>query len=170
MTANTDIQFLKGVGEKRAEVLKLKGIDTVGALLRFYPRRYLDWTNITKVQNAPFFENVCIKARIITPIETFETRRGIKIYKFMAEDSSGRFTVSLFNQFYLANKLGYDREYLFYGKFDGNFFKQMNSPLIKEVGYNGIEPIYPESKAMTSKTIQKLVKTALSSVSHTLHL
>ncbi len=161
MTANTDIQYLKGVGEKRAEVLKSKGIDTVGALLRFYPRKYLDWTKITKVAEAPFFENVCVRARIVTPVETFETKRKITIYKFMAEDSSGRFTVSLFNQYYLASKLGYDREYLFYGKFDGGFFRQMNSPIIKEVGYNGIEPIYNASKNMTSSTVGKLVKNAL---------
>lgn len=161
MTANTDIQYLKGVGEKRAAVLNAKGIDTVGALLRFFPRKYLDWTNITKVRNAPFFENVCVKARIVTPIETFETRRGVKIYKFMAEDSSGRFTVSLFNQHYLANKLGYDREYLFYGKFDGNFFKQMNSPLIKEANFGGIEPIYTASKNMPSSMLQRLMKNAL---------
>ena len=35
LTASTDIRFLKGVGEKRAELLQKKGIDTVGALLRF---------------------------------------------------------------------------------------------------------------------------------------
>ncbi len=165
MTASTDIRFLKGVGEKRAEVLKLKGIDTVGALLRFYPRRYLDWSNITPVKDAPFFENVCVRAKIVTPIETVETRRGITIYKFMAEDKSGRFTVSLFNQVYLANRLNFGSEYLFYGKFDGGFLiRQMNSPIIKELAYNNIEPIYSESKGMTSKTIQKLVKTALASV------
>ena len=164
MTANTDIQFLKGVGAKRAEILKSKGIDTVGALLRFFPRKYLDWTKITRVASAPFFENVCVKATITTPIETFESRSGIKIYKFMAEDESGRFTVSLFNQYYLASKLNTGREYLFYGKFDGGFFKQMSSPLIKEINYGGIEPIYSAGKSMTSKTIEKLVKTALSMV------
>ncbi len=163
MTANTDIQFLKGVGEKRAEVLKSKGIDTVGALLRFFPRKYLDWTKLTNVRNAPYFENVCIKAKITTPIETFDTKRGIKIYKFMAEDTEGyRFTVSLFNQYYLASKLNTGREYLFYGKFDDDFFKQMNSPLIKEVGYNSLEPIYNASKNMSSVTFQKLIKTAIS--------
>ena len=98
MTANTDIQFLKGVGAKRAEVLKSKGIDTVGALLRFFPRKYLDWTNVTLVKNALWYENVCVKAKIVTPIEEMETRSGITIYKFLAEDSSGRFSVSLFNQ------------------------------------------------------------------------
>lgn len=165
MTANTDIRFLKGVGEKRAEVLNSKGIDTVGALLRFYPRKYLDWTKVTTVRNAPFYENVCVKAKIVTPIETFETRNKITIYKFVAEDQSGKFYVSLFNQYFLANKLRQDREYLFYGKFDGSFvIKQMNSPLIKEVGFCGIEPIYPESRNMSSKAIQKFVKTALESV------
>lgn len=163
MTANTDIQFLKGVGLKRAEILKSKGIDTVGALLRLYPRKYLDWTNITLVKNAPFFENVCLKAKIVTPIETVETRRGITIYKFLAEDASGRFSVSLFNQVYLANRLNLGSEYLFYGKLDGSFvLRQMSSPIIKEVNFGGIEPIYPSSKNMTSKTIEKLMKTALS--------
>ena len=56
MTANTDIRYLKGVGAKRAEVLKSKGIDTVGALLRFFPRKYLDWTNITPLKNALWYE------------------------------------------------------------------------------------------------------------------
>ncbi len=162
MTANTDIRFLKGVGEKRAEILKSKGIDTVGALLRFYPRKYLDWTKIITVRSAPFYENVCVKAKIVTPIETVETRRGITIYKFLAEDESGRFAVSLFNQVYLANRLNFGSEYLFYGKFDGSFvLKQMNSPIIKEVNYGGIEPIYPASRDMSSKTLEKLVKTAL---------
>ncbi len=165
MTANTDIQFLKGVGAKRAEILKSKGIDTVGALLRYFPRRYLDWTNVTDVKCAPYFQNVCVKATIVTPIETFDTKRGIKIYKFLAEDSEGyRFTVSLFNQYYLASKLNTGREYLFYGRFDGDLFKQMNSPLIKEVGYNGLEPIYNASKSMTSSALQKLIKTALNTV------
>ena len=163
MTANTDIQYLKGVGAKRAEILKSKGIDTVGALLRFFPRKYLDWTNITLVKNALWYENVCIKARIVTPIETTQTRSGITIYKFLAEDSSGRFAVSLFNQKFLANRLNFGSEYLFYGKFEGSYIlRQMNSPIIKESHYNGIEPIYNASKSMSSPTIQKLVKTALS--------
>jgi len=165
ITANTDIQYLKGVGEKRAVVLKSKGIDTVGALLRFYPRAYLDWTEITPIANATFFENHCIKAKIITPIETDE-KRGLTLYKFLAEDKSGRMQVTLFNQRFLAQKLRCDREYLFYGKLGGNYYiRQMSSPIIMEAGYNGIEPIYPASKNLSSKTIERLVKNALSAIS-----
>ncbi len=165
ITAATDIQYLKGVGEKRAVVLKSKGIDTVGALLRFYPRKYLDWTDIRPISDTYFYENSCIKARVITPIETIQKRQGMTIYKFMVEDDTDRLIITLFNQRFLAEKLRIGREYLFYGKIDGNFYiKQMTSPIIMESGFCGIEPIYPANKTISSKVMEKLVKNALDSV------
>ena len=165
MTASTDIQYLKGVGAKRAEILKSKGIDTVGALLRFFPRKYLDWTNVTTISRAFFNENVCVRAKIITPIEEYKTKGSIVIYKFVAEDESGRMAVSLFNQRYLAEKLKYGSEYLFYGKLDGSYImRQMNAPIIKPTDYNVIEPIYPASRDMSSSQLSRLIKTAVKSV------
>lgn len=152
LTASTDIQYLKGVGEKRAVVLKQKGIDTVGALLRFYPRAYLDWTAVKPISETLFFENCCVKAKIITPIKTSYIRKSMTIYKFWVEDSSGRMEVTLFNQKFLAEKLREGREYLFYGKVEGNLFKrEMSSPTIMESGYNGIEPIYPASYNLSDR-------------------
>ncbi len=165
ITAATDIQFLKGVGEKRAVVLKNQGIDTVGALLRFYPRSYLDWTKVTTIDNAPFYENTCIKATLTTPVEASKKRTGMTIYKFLAEDSSGQMEVTLFNQRFLAEKMRMGREYLFYGKVGGSYFyRQMSSPIIMEVGFKGIQPIYPASKDLSSKMMERLVKTALAAV------
>lgn len=166
LTAATDIQYLKGVGEKRAAVLKKLGIDTVGALLRYYPRAYLDWTDRTPISEAPFFENVCIKAKIMTPVESVKIRSGMTIYRFSAQDLTGTIDVTLFNQKFLAEKLRTGREYLFYGKLDGSFLrKKMSSPIIAEVGFNGIEPIYSASSSLSSKMIEKLVRTAVTAVS-----
>ncbi len=165
ITASTDIQYLKGVGEKRAVVLKTKGIDTVGALLRFYPRAYRDWTDITPIAEAPFFENVCVKARVVTPVETRKKRQGMGIYRFAVEDSSGRMQITLFNQRFLAEKIRVDRVYLFYGRVDGNFYiRQMTSPIIMESGFSGVEPIYPASASLSSKNMERLVKTAMLSL------
>lgn len=165
MTAFTDIQYLKGVGAKRAEVLKSKGIDTVGALLRFFPRKYLDWTKVTPISAAFFNENVCVRAKIVTPVEEYKTKGSITIYKFIAEDDSGRMFVNLFNQKYLAEKLKYGSEYLFYGKIDGSFLScQMNSPIIKPADYSVIEPIYPASRDMSSSQLSRLIKTAINSL------
>ena len=165
MTAFTDIQYLKGVGAKRAEILKSKGIDTVGALLRFFPRKYLDWTSTTTIMGGFFNETVCVKAKIVTPIEEYKTKGSITIYKFIAEDQSGRMFVNLFNQRFLAEKLKYGGEYLFYGKMDGSYImRQMNSPIIKPADYNVIEPIYPASRDMSSSQLSRLIKTAVNSV------
>ncbi len=165
MTAFTDIQYLKGVGAKRAEILRTKGIDTVGALLRFFPRKYLDWTKVTLANSAPLHENVCVRAKIVTPIEEYNTKSKMVIYKFVAEDKSGKFFVSLFNQKFLAERLKFGGEYLFYGKFEGSFItRQMNSPIIKPVDYNVIEPIYPASRDMSSSQLSRLIKTAVKSV------
>lgn len=165
VTVSTDIQFLKGVGEKRAVVLKSKGIDTIGALLRFYPRNYLDWTDITPIDNAPFDENLCIKAKVITPVETIKTNRNMTLYRFLAHDGTEQIEITLFNQYFLAEKLRIDREYLFYGKVSGSFFyKKMSSPIILESEFCGIQPIYSANEKLSSKAIEKLVKTALNTV------
>lgn len=162
LTASTDIRFLKGVGEKRAELLRKKGIDTVGALLRFYPRAYLDWQNITPVSECLEGENVCVRAEITSPVKTINIRRGMTLYKFSAADDSGVIEVTLFNRKYLAENLREGRSYLFYGKLGyGITLRQMSSPEIMPAEYMGIEPVYAATEGLSSKTIEKIMKNAL---------
>ena len=161
ITASTDIRYLKGVGEKRAVVLKDKGIDTVGALLRYYPRDYLDWTDIKKISSAPLFEKVCIKAKVLR-VEAEKKRNGMTLYSVFCEDDTAQMTAFLFNQRFLAESLREGREYLFYGRLSGGFlFRKMSSPKIVPVSNNAIEPIYPASKDLSSKQIKNLIKTAI---------
>lgn len=162
LTASTDIRFLKGVGEKRAELLRKKGIDTVGALLRFYPRAYLDWQNITAISECHEGENVCVRAEITSPVKTANIRRGMTLYKFSAADDSGVIEVTLFNRKYLAENLREGRSYLFYGKLGyGITLRQMSSPEIMPAEYMGIEPVYAATEGLSSKTIEKIMKNAL---------
>ena len=162
LTASTDIRFLKGVGEKRAELLRKKGIDTVGALLRFYPRAYLDWQNITPISECHEGENVCVRAEITSPVKTANIRRGMTLYKFSAADDSGVIEVTLFNRKYLAENLREGRSYLFYGKLGyGITLLQMSSPEIMPAEYMGIEPVYAATEGLSSKTIEKIMKNAL---------
>lgn len=162
LTASTDIRFLKGVGEKRAELLRKKGIDTVGALLRFYPRAYLDWQNVTPISECHEGENVCVRAEITSPVKTANIRRGMTLYKFSAADDSGVIEVTLFNRKYLAENLREGRNYLFYGKLGyGITLRQMSSPEIMPAEYMGIEPVYAATEGLSSKTIEKIMKNAL---------
>jgi len=64
---NTDIQFLPGVGPKRAELIEKElGISTVGGLMRLYPFRYIDKSSFVRIADArPDMAYVQIKAKVI---------------------------------------------------------------------------------------------------------
>lgn len=158
----TDIRFLKGVGEKRAEILSNMGIDTVGALLRFYPRAYEDFSKITQIFDCNYNEKVCVKATVITEISEQYIRKNMSLYKFAVADESGTMNITIFNNKYLAAKLKKGRTYLFLGKLSPlSIIPSMSSPEIREIGSVGIEPIYRAVKNLGVQNFRKMVKNAL---------
>ena len=162
MDKNTNIQYLKGVGEKRAKILNKLGIFTVGDLLRFYPRDYMDWSKITSIAGAPFDTNCCVRAIVNHKPRGAKIRKGMTIYKTVATDGESLMNITIFNNKYAAESLEAGEEYLFYGKVGGNFHRrEMSSPLIAPVE-NGIRirPIYHQSAGINSKAIEKLVRQA----------
>ncbi len=158
----TDIRFLKGVGEKRAEILSSMGIDTVGALLRFYPRAYEDFSKITPIFDCNYNEKVCVKATIVTEISEQYIRQNMSLYKFVVADESGNMNITIFNNKYLAARLKKGRTYLFLGKLSPlSIIPSMSSPEIREVGSVEIEPIYKAMKNIGVLNFKKMVKNAL---------
>lgn len=159
----TNIRYLKGVGEKRAQLLSKLGVDTVGALLSLYPRDYKDLSQIKLIYDTYLLDTVCVKAKIVTPVTEHYIRKNMTVYKFVVADSSGAMGVTLFNTKYTAQKLHEGSEYLFYGKMSGGIFKrEMSSPEIYESGNNSIMPVYPLTHGITAKYLSGIIKTALS--------
>lgn len=165
MDKNTNIQYLKGVGEKRAKILNKLGIFTVGDLLRFYPRDYMDWSKISSIASAPFDSNCCIRAIVNHKPRGAKIRKGMTIYKTVATDGESLMNITIFNNKYAAESLEAGEEYLFYGKVGGNFHRrEMTSPLIAPVESGiRIHPIYHQSAGINSKAIEKLVRQAYES-------
>lgn len=62
-----DIQFLPGVGPKRADLLRKElGVGTVGELLRLYPFRYIDRSSMMRIADArPDMAYVQFRARVV---------------------------------------------------------------------------------------------------------
>ncbi len=159
---NTDIRFLKGVGARRAEYLNAMGIDTVGALLRFFPRDYEDFGRIREIRNLISGEFVCIKGKITSDITENFIRKNMTLYRFLVSDGSGSIGITIFNNKYLAAKLHRGSEYLFLGKVQlDRFGFNMSSPEIRETSFEGIIPVYRASASISSAAIEKLVRTAL---------
>ena len=164
-TMTDNIQYLKGVGEKRALLLRKLGIDTVGALLRFYPRSYEDWSHITLINQSRGMGNVCIRATVTAPVKEHRIRKNMVLYKFTATDRSGSMQITIFNSKYEAAKIHQGCEYLFYGKINpDSFYAEMSAPKIRVCKDNGIRPIYALTSGISSSSIEKLVQTAITSV------
>lgn len=161
-----NIQYVKGVGEKKARLLNKLGIYSVEDLIHYYPRKYEDWSNTTTVANAPVGENVFIKATMITPVKEAVIRKGLTLYKCNFTDGENVINVTVFNNKYLAKALRTFDEYVLYGKIEKSFTKaSMASPQIERLeSAVGIHPVYPATERLNSRAIAKAVKSALEKI------
>ncbi len=167
MKFSDDIKYIKGVGEARAMAFRTLGVSTVGELLRFYPRAYEDWGNITPISQCVVGENVCVKATVMFPPKNQRVRGGMLIAKGTVTDGDDVIAVTFFNNKYIEKMLKSGEEYLFYGKITlGKFAaREMISPMfIKSAQSVEIKPIYPQNKNITSKIIQSAVQNALQNI------
>lgn len=89
MKLDTDIKYLKGVGERRAAMLSRLGVSDVNALVRLYPRVYEDWSRIKSINEAQIGEICCIKGIVGSPVRKSLIRKGLTLYKTEITDGSG---------------------------------------------------------------------------------
>ena len=106
-TLNTDIRYIKGVGEARAKAFEKLGVFTLGDLIAYYPRRWEDRSQLYPIRDLPEGEYACCKAMIAQPPTTARIRGGQTLVQVRAVDEGGVLDVSFFHQFH--HKLGDSR-------------------------------------------------------------
>ncbi|MBE6768531.1 MAG: ATP-dependent DNA helicase RecG [Ruminococcaceae bacterium] len=167
LTHDTSVRYIKGVGEKMAAAFARLHIHTVEDLLRHFPRAYEDWSQVVRIADAPVGESCCVRATVLTDVQTNFIRKGMTLFKFTASDGKNGMQVTLFNNKYLANRIKRGREYLFFGTVTSGYARyEMASPLIEEVsGAMRIHPIYRQTEGLTTRTIAKTVEKVLPTLS-----
>jgi ATP-dependent DNA helicase RecG len=88
---DSPVQFLKGVGQRRAELLATLGIRTALDLLLHVPFRYLDATTVApmaRARGAAPGEEVTVVGRVISTA-VIPTRRGLRVFQCVLQDESG---------------------------------------------------------------------------------
>lgn len=98
------IQFLKGVGPKRADSFARLGITTARDLLYHVPRRYDDASTVEPIGRLEVGMDVSAIGRIRSK-GVIPTRRGLRIFQAVLEDDSGMITVAWPGQPWLDRKL-----------------------------------------------------------------
>ncbi|MBQ3069429.1 MAG: ATP-dependent DNA helicase RecG [Clostridia bacterium] len=157
------IQFVKGVGEKRAELFHRLGVHTVRDLLHTYPARYEDWSQIVSIAEAPIGEPCCIRATALAKPQEHRIRKGLTLYKFTVSDGLSGMHITLFNTKYVAASIRAGEDYLFFGTVEQRFHRfEMSSPAIAPAqGGQQIRPIYRQTAGLNSAAVERTVKAAL---------
>ena len=152
---NMDIQFLSGVGPKRAELLgKELGISTTGELLRLYPFRYIDRSSFVRIADArPDMAYIQIKAKVIradlygnaTARDAVQADSNLKFntirrMSVWVGDGSGELEMVFFKGIkWMYDRLKPGEEFIFFGK---------------PAAFNGrINIVHPEVDAVAGKPV-----------------
>ena len=163
-----EVQYVKGVGPRKAAALAKLNIFTKYDLLTHYPRAYENHSSLTKISEIYPDEKVVVVGKIfnITPREV----RGLTIINAILEDDTGYIHLTWFNQKYLLTKLRDGMKLLIIGKakYDswagGLSLNQIQSFTILEDDEQpelGIMPVYPSTAALNQKVFRTAIKNIL---------
>ncbi len=164
---NTDIRYLKGIGEKRAELFNKLGVFTMGDLLRFLPRGYEDRTDIRRICDADEGESICVRGSLASGIRSFRARTGSRVIQVRVSDGTGLINLTWFNAPYVEKALKSDISFTFFGRVTRRgMMLEMINPIIEGESISGnkmgkIVPIYPCTKGLTQHNIRAAVMCAL---------
>ena len=163
VTLKSPIVALKGVGTKRAEQFHKLGVDTIYSLLRYYPRRYINYTEYLPIAQTVIGENNVVRARVYQKSPESRIRKGLSLYKVFVTDDETEMVITIFNSKYMYEALQLGQEYVFYGKVTGNLFKrEMNAPsFVPYTEQMKMMPVYSLTEGLSNKMVASAVEAGL---------
>ncbi|MDR3091844.1 MAG: ATP-dependent DNA helicase RecG [Clostridiales bacterium] len=163
MTFNDDIKTIRGAGEKRAALLEKLGILTVGDLLFYYPRAYLDLTRTTPAGKAGTGDFCVIRA--VCGNSESVMKNGVWVTRVYFSDDTGGLYAVWYNQPYMRGNFRRGEEYFLAGRAEGRFGERRMAvadyaPSSKG-GFLRIVPQYRVTEGLSAKILRGFVKAAL---------
>ena len=163
---NTDVRYIKGIGEQRAKALGKLGIATLRDLISYFPRAYDDRTQLRRIADLVPGETAGVAAMVASPPTISHIRRGLDLVKLRAVDDTGTLDVTFFNQAWLKNNLHQGETYVFYGRAEGSLFRrQMSNPVVEPEGRREITgrivPIYPLTAGVSQLILSRSIRQGL---------
>ena len=154
------LTVLQGVGPRNAESLEKLGMQTLGDMLYYFPRRYEDYSQLKPIQSLMYNDVVTV----LGTVQSVHTRpiRGGKssVIEVIIGDGTGALRISYFNQPWLSNRFKEGDAISVSGKIDQYLGRLvMNSPdwepvEVENLHTNRIVPIYSLTERITQKWLR----------------
>jgi ATP-dependent DNA helicase RecG len=171
-TLETEVQYVKGVGTKLAQVLSKLNIYTLGDLLFHLPRRYEDRRHFRKIAHARPGDAITVSGKLVT-VDNVKVR-NLTLTKAYLDDGSGVLELVWYNQPYMKDTLNKLRnsQIVAYGIVkESPYGLQMETPEWEDLpdgadpdsllSVNRIVPIYPLTEGIRQKRMRQIIWNAV---------
>jgi ATP-dependent DNA helicase RecG len=170
----TPLQFLKGVGPRKAADFARVGLNTIEDLLYRFPLRYEDRGRLQSIASLRQGQTVSTTGDVITCGLRGTRRPGMRIFEALLRDSSGTLRLAWFNSAYLKDQIRPGVRLIVYGTFERNQWSglQITNPQFEIVEADDVEtihsgrivPVYERARSITPKMQRRLVAEALAAL------
>ncbi|WP_353892150.1 ATP-dependent DNA helicase RecG [Proteinivorax hydrogeniformans] len=164
-----DIQYLKGVGPKRARLFRSLGIETIKDLLFYLPREVENVQNVSsagsKIEDKA---KVALTGVVVTAPSVRRIRGNLSMLTTEVSDSLGRYKLVWFNQPFLKSKLAVGKTIKVKGVYNKKYrqitvneYNFSNQNINSQQSTGSLQPIYPITEGLNQKLIQQSISIAL---------
>ena len=164
----TPIDYLKGVGPNRADLLKKElGIFTYQDLINLFPNRYLDKTKYYKINQLQRNDAEVQIVGKITHLKIVEQKRGKRLVATFQDETSTMELVWFRGQKWIKDSIKLNTPYVIFGKcnwFNGFSMPHPELELLSEHKANirsAMQAIYPSTEKLNNKGISNKTKIKL---------
>ena len=152
---------LKGIGDKTAKTLNKLSVQSLDDLLWYIPRTYIRYPETVPISSVMDGETVAIVCTVDGNLR--ENNGRMLVTTFTAHDRTGTMEFVFFRQGYIKNIFYKGKTFVFYGtvKRKGYLYQmempEYYTPEEYKRKLKSLQPVYPLTKGISSKTIQKHV-------------
>ncbi len=173
---DTPIQYCKGIGPKRAELLKKLGISTVEDALCYFPWRYEDRGNLKKISRLSYGTYETVSGEVVSAEVVQTKRQRVKVFELLITDKIGMLVGSWFNQPFMKKTFRPGQKVILSGVVKSNPYKgglpQIDNPDYEIMDENEEDnlihtgrtvPIYRTTAGLSVRYLRSMMKSILDS-------
>lgn len=164
---DTPVQYMKGVGPVRAELLERLGIRTLGDLTLHFPLRHEDRSQLRPINALRDGERETVRGVVVNVLDS-RPRPHLTLTKVLISDGRGSAQCLFWNQPWVKRQFKAGMTVLMTGKVEARYGQvQLNAPEWEE--YDGTDtlhagrlvPIYPATDGLNQKFLRTLIHQAV---------
>lgn len=163
MGLDIPIQYVKGVGPKRASLFKKLGVETLNDLIYFIPKRYEDRSNLKSINSLESDTYQTVLCYVVD-VQEERIRNNLTLIKARVRDNTGEAVAIWFNQTYLKSILKKGTKLYLYGNIIRRFGRvEIQNPDYEiadsdETIHTGrIIPVYPLTEGLSQKIVRNII-------------